>query len=81
MNGRPKILISQGGGLVPDPAPLGKVSPLPYFCWGFSACGWGLAVSALPFFKAQPQPQVLFCSAIIITSFLFKKLIIYLTKW
>jgi hypothetical protein len=31
-----------------------------------------LAVSALPFFKAQPQPQVSFCSAIIITSFLVK---------
>ena len=75
MNGQRKILISQGGGLFPDPAPLGEVNLLFYFSLGFSACCWGLAVSALPFFKVQPQPQVLFCSAIILTSFLFRYLI------
>src|SRR3989339_155006 len=58
----------------------GQVNPMSYLVsLGFSACGWGLAVSALFFFKAQPQPQVLFCSAIIITSFLIKHLINNLT--
>ena len=75
MNGQRKISISQGGGLFPDPAPLGEVKLLFYFSLGFSACCWGLAASALPFFKAQPQPQVLFCSAIMLTSFLIRYLI------